>query len=515
MSSTKVGIVGYGVYIPWERIETEKVVREREKKRKDLREFLDKVRNGLLLRSKAIAGLCEDTTTIATEAAENAVRMAGINPKNIQTVVVGSESKPYAVGTIARHVASFIGVGEKLFVADMEGACNAGMQGLSFIESEIKSGKIECGLAIGADVAQAPKGDPLEYAAGAGAGAFVLGKDGVVATIEDIVPHSSLTMDFWRREESPVPKHFGRTTVEAYIGHVIGAIEELLRRHPDLTIRDFDHITFHQPSGYMPLKACRILAQPKIEMLDDKSLEDRIRLTAEDIEHKVKPWLRVLDTGNTYAASTPIAICSILDEAAPGDQILAVSYGSGAYSLATWLTVTEEIKKKAGGTPTVQDYVDRKVEIRLETYHDHLRERLRKVRKYLEYKRIVGEIEPDGYETFEVQLCEGCKKILFPVRGKCLDHDCSGPSKIRKLPRRAKLKSFGRLPLKRRWTRGYDILDEGKVLLVDCALKNLRSGLELESVIRRLDYEGKDGLILYGPAYRPVFRDNFKDSGSE
>jgi hypothetical protein len=26
-------------------------------------------------------------------------------------------------------------------------------------------------------------------------------------------------------------------------------------------------------------------------------------------------------------------------------------------------------------------------------------------------------------------------------------------------------------------------------------------------VIRRLDYEGKDGLIMYGVAYRPIFQE--------
>src|SRR6266487_3561860 len=115
MSHRDVGIVGYGVYIPWERIETEKIVRERER-------VLEKVRHGLLLREKALAGHTEDTITIATEAAENAVRMAGISPDEIGTVTAGSESKPYAVGTIARHVASFIGMGQNVFVADLEGA---------------------------------------------------------------------------------------------------------------------------------------------------------------------------------------------------------------------------------------------------------------------------------------------------------------------------------------------------------------------------------------------------------
>jgi hypothetical protein len=32
------------------------------------------------------------------------------------------------------------------------------------------------------------------------------------------------------------------------------------------------------------------------------------------------------------------------------------------------------------------------------------------------------------------------------------------------------------------------------------------NGAVLEVVIRKLDDEGKNGLIIYGPAYRPAFR---------
>src|SRR5881409_2995896 len=428
MSHRGVGIVGYGVYIPWERIETEKIVRERERKRgKELEKVIEKVRHGLLLREKSLAGHTEDTITIATEAAENAIRMAGISPEEIGSVTVGSESKPYAVGTIARHVASFVGVGENTFIADLEGACNSGMQGVGFIDAEIRSGRIRYGLAIGADVAQARRGDPLEYSAGAGAGAFVLGKTGVIATIEDIAPFSSLFMDFWRREGASVPKHFGRTTVEAYKAHIIGAIANLFAKHRDLSLSEFDAITFHQPSGYLPMKTCNALAQEEIPYVSDPSIARRMRLTESETEKKVKPWLRVMDTGNTYAASTLISLASIFDKAKPGDQVLAVSYGSGAYANATWFEVQDGIEEKRGRTPTVMDYVERKSEIRIDTYHDLIRERLSRIKRRLEIPRLVGEIEPVNGGYFSLSLCKGCNRIYYPARETCLAFDCPGP----------------------------------------------------------------------------------------
>ncbi len=502
----KVGIIGYGVYVPMERIQTELIVKEREKKRKDLPEFIEKVKHGLLLRTKSVASLNEDSTTIATEAAENAITMAGVDPQKIEAVAAGSESKPYAVGTIARHVASFVGMGRNVYVADLEGACNAGMQALNFVECQIRAGKIQYGLAIGTDVAQAPIADPLEYACGAGAGAFILGSSDVVATIVDSAAYSSLTMDFWRRDGATVPSHFGRTTVEAYIKHVIGAIEGILRKHDDMKLMDFDYLTFHQPSGYMPVKTCKMLAQEKIEILDNPDLHDRIRLTPEFIEERVKPWLRVLDTGNTYAASTPIAISDILDHAKPGENLLAVSYGSGAYTIATWFRVEDPIETKRTSVPSVEQYINRRRDIALETYQDHIRQKLRYVKKRLVYPRLIGECEPLTRETIPVTLCTGCERIFYPARSRCLEFDCNGPVEQRSLPRLAKLVEFKRLPLRRRLTSNYELYTDGKVLLVDSRLNDLEVGMTLEPVIRRIDDEGKEGLILYGPCYRPLFR---------
>lgn len=508
MKEASVGIIGYGVHIPFERMATETIARKREAKRKDLENFLEKIRKGLLLKYKSIAGFTEDTTTLSTEAAENALRMAQVDIDKIGSVVVGTESKPYAVGLTARHVASFIGIGKNVFVADVEGACNAGMQSVNFVKAQVEAGMMEYGLAIGADISQAPKGDALEYSCGAGASAFLIGKENLVATIIDMVPCSDLFLDFFRRDEAMVPSHFGRTTVECYIRHVIGAMEGLLRRHPDVKLRDFDYITFHQPSGYMPLKVCKSLAQSKIEVEHDTSLTDRLRLTLDDIEKKIKPWFRVLDTGNTYAASTMIAISSILDKAEPGQNILATSYGSGVATMATWIRVEEGIKdKKTKLIPSVQDYVDRKLEIDFDTYTRNYAERMSRVKKQLIFPRIIGKLKPLSEEHLSIQLCTGCKRIYYPMREKCLQYDCLGKLEEMKLPKSAKLMEFEDMPMRKRWLHNYDILKQGKVLLVDCKTKDLKKGMTMEPVVRRLDYEGSEGLIVYGPCYRPIFRD--------
>ena len=74
------------------------------------------------------------------------------------------------------------------------------------------------------------------------------------------------------------------------------------------------------------------------------------------------------------------------------------------------------------------------------------------------------------------------------------------------IPRNARLLSVRKLTLKDRLLSNFDLLKQGKVLIVDAAINELKPGTELEIMIRRIGHEGRSGLILYGPAYRPAFR---------
>src|SRR2546429_8363657 len=78
---------------------------------------------------------------------------------------------------------------------------------------------------------------------------------------------------------------------------------------------------------------------------------------------------------------------------------------------------------------------------------------------------------------------------------------------LKRYPLNARLKSVSNIPLKKRFTSNFELLDQDKVLFVDSKLQDLKPGVKLEGVLRRLDYEGKDGLIMYGIAYRPLFQE--------
>ena len=174
-----VGIVGYGVYIPRYRIRVEEIA-------KVWGQNAELIKQGLLLDEKSVPATDEDTATIAVEAARNAVKMAGINPQDIGAIYVGSESHPYAVKPTATIVAEAIEATPNLTAADFEFACKAGTAGIQACMGIVASGMVKYGMAIGADTSQAAPGDALEYSASAGAGAFIIGKNGG-ETIADLL----------------------------------------------------------------------------------------------------------------------------------------------------------------------------------------------------------------------------------------------------------------------------------------------------------------------------------------
>ena len=178
-----VGIVGYGIYIPEGRIKVEEIASVWKKEPNDIIRSLGVV-------EKAVASADEDTVTLATEAARGALLMAGVSLQEVGAIMIGSESHPYAVNPSSTIVAEALGFSHNYMAVDLEFACKAGTAGIQAIYGLVSSGKIKYGLAIGADCAQAKPHDVLEYTAGAGAGAFLLGEENPLVNILDFCSFS-------------------------------------------------------------------------------------------------------------------------------------------------------------------------------------------------------------------------------------------------------------------------------------------------------------------------------------
>ncbi len=308
----------------------------------------DSIERGLAVFEKTVPSLDQDTTTLSVEASRLALARAGVDPQSLGAIYVGSESHVYAVKPTATVLAEAIGAGPYHTAADFEFACKAGTAAMQTGLGLAKSGMVTNALAVGADTSQGAPGDALEYSASAGAAAFILGCDRVIATIDHTVSFTTDTPDFWRREGQKYPTHGGRFTGEpAYFRHVLAASERLMSE-VGMSAKEYQYAVFHQPNGKFPV---RVATKIGFE------------------EPQFKTGLLTPIIGNTYSGSAMLGLCAILDEAKPGDRIFMCAYGSGAGADAFDMTVTPEILNlKRDARTTVQALVDDKEYVDYATY---------------------------------------------------------------------------------------------------------------------------------------------------
>lgn len=337
-----IGIVGYGTYIPQNRIKISDIA--------DMwKKSSDEILAGLRVTEKAVAAIDEDAVTMAIEAGKKALTMAAIAPEKIGAVYFGSESHPYAVNPSSSIVAEYLGVGNDYFAADLEFACKAGTAGMQSVVGLLESKRISYGLAIGSDTAQGKPHDALEYTAASIGTAYILGnkKTELIATIRDMTSFTSDTPDFWRREGAKYPSHFGRFTGEpAYFTHILSAAKKLLQKSR-LNPNDFDYCVFHMPNGKFPRLAAEKLGFTK---------------------EQLAPSLTVEKVGNPYSASSLLGLAAVLDIAKPKEKIFFVSYGSGAGSDGFIFETTQHITKKQKKSVSVLQQIEKKTYISYEQY---------------------------------------------------------------------------------------------------------------------------------------------------
>lgn len=335
--SRPVGVVGYGAYVPRYRLPATEVAR-----------VWTEGEGALPVKEKSVPGLDEDVATMSIEAARNAMQRAQIAPDQLRAVWVGSESHPYAVKPTSTLVAEAIGAVPHIQAGDWQFACKAGTEAMVAAVGMVGSSMIDYALAIGMDTAQGRPGDALEYTAGAGGAAFVIGPaENSLATIDATYSYVTDTPDFWRRQYAKYPEHGQRFTGEpAYFKHVSEAASTLMAASRT-TAKDYKWAVFHQPNAKFPQKMGKDLGFSR---------------------EQISPGLLVPAIGNTYAGAAIIGLTAILDIAQPGDRILVVSFGSGAGSDAMALTVTEQITVRRDLAAKTQDYIRRRTEIDYATY---------------------------------------------------------------------------------------------------------------------------------------------------
>ncbi len=379
-----IGIDSIGVYVPRLYIDlTDEWARTRAPLLSggDVAKLVGKVADGVGVRRMAVVDAHQDCATLAAMAAKRAIDAAGIDPRDIDYLALGTETTvdqskstaAYVLGMLERHYGvSLAEVGAPQF----QFACIGATYALEAAVSRIRAGDHTkpYSLVIASDVSKYPLGTPGEYTQGAGAVALLLSEDPRVMALE---PGLATTVtrderDFFRPNWSAAAVVDGKYSIDVYLECMDAAfaayanrVEGALGIGAGALYDAIDHFLFHVPFPRMAeYAAARVftsqwLADPRaraalvaeVPLLATgsggpppprKELERAIMkapLFRAAFARKVAPSLELArDVGNVYSGSLYLALANLLEgnggdaagSSLVGQRIAFGSYGSGA-----------------------------------------------------------------------------------------------------------------------------------------------------------------------------------------
>jgi 3-oxoacyl-[acyl-carrier-protein] synthase-3 len=273
------------------------------------------------IEERRIAAPEESTATMAAVAARNALALAGVDPLEIDMIILGTVTGDAMTPASAAFVQAEIGAANA-FAFDVSAACAGSLYALSIADQFLRSGKVRRALVIGAEtLSRVTDWTNRETCVlfGDGAGAMVLGRgeeegrgllstslrtDGALTGILGI-PRAAAGAD--GAFEGGKIKMRGREVYKVATRLLPEIVAEALAQ-AGVTPSDVDHVIAHQANARIIESVLANLGVP---------LE--------------KCWMNISRFGNTSSASLPIT----LDEAnragrlKKGDVIAMMAIGAG------------------------------------------------------------------------------------------------------------------------------------------------------------------------------------------
>jgi 3-oxoacyl-[acyl-carrier-protein] synthase-3 len=322
----KAGILGVGKAVP-KRVVTNA----------DLEEMVDTSSTWIIdrtgIQERRIAANDEATSDIATRAARIALVKAGVNPIDIDLIIVATVTPDMVFPATACLVQANLGA-TKAAAFDLSAGCSGFIYALDMAARVVQSGAYQRVLVVGADLLSRVT-DWTDRSTcvlfGDGAGACVVGRvnsGGILATYLGADGNGGnklmLPAGGSRNPTSEVTFqkkmhyiHMAGNEVFRFAVKIMGeAAQEVLAR-ANLQPSDIDLFIPHQANIRIIDAAARRLALPS----------DKV-------------FINVHKYGNTSAASIPIAIAEAVDEGRiqPGKRVVLVGFGAGL----TWGAIALE-----------------------------------------------------------------------------------------------------------------------------------------------------------------------------
>lgn len=275
-------------------------------------------RTGIITRRRASKDL--SLMDMAVEASNEAIRKAGIEPKEIGAVIFSTISHPYQTPSAATLLADKIGANPAP-AFDISAACAGYCYGIAQADALVRAGVAKYVLVVGGEKLSDfidPTDRSISFLLADGAGAAIVGpsdEPGISPTVWgsdgshwDSVSMTASLLDFRDGESSwPTVRQDGMTVFKWAVWEMVKVAQEALEV-AGVKAEDLSALVPHQAN-------IRIID----ELVKQLKLPENV-VVARDI----------VNTGNTSAASVPLAMHQLLEDGLVKSGGLALQIGFGA-----------------------------------------------------------------------------------------------------------------------------------------------------------------------------------------
>ncbi len=263
------------------------------------------------------------TSFMAIKAAEDLIKKRGIDPKEIDLVIVGTATPDLQVAATAAYVASEIGA-TNAFGYDLEAACSSFLYGMSTASSYIESGRYKKILLIGADkmssiIDYTDRTTCIIFGDGAGAALFEPNQEGLGFQDEylrsDGIGRNFLKIDAGgsqlpaSEETIKNKQHYvfqdGKTVFKFAVSNMADVAAKIMKRN-NLEEKDVNWLVPHQANK-------RIIDATANRMNVDSS----------------KVMINIEKYGNTTSATLPLLLADYEKKLKKGDNLVFAAFGGG------------------------------------------------------------------------------------------------------------------------------------------------------------------------------------------
>jgi 3-oxoacyl-[acyl-carrier-protein] synthase-3 len=263
------------------------------------------------------------TSYLAIKAAQNLIDKSGLDPKEIDLVIVATATPDMKAASTAAYTATEIGA-TNAFSFDLESACSSFLYGMSVASSYIETGRYKKVLLIGAD----KNSSMINYKDRATC--IIFGDGGGAVLFEPNTEGLGVQDELLRSDGS------GREFLQAtYGGSSYPSTSEAIAEGKHFVFQEgktvFKNAVFNMADVTEKILVRNNLVKDDIAWLVAHQANKRIvEATANRIElDEKKVMMNIHKYGNTTSATLPLLLCDYESQLKKGDKLIFAAFGGG------------------------------------------------------------------------------------------------------------------------------------------------------------------------------------------